>query len=193
MRGRVPVFRRGRSVLAVVAAGVLLAGCGGGGSGDEEDSDSASAEESPSASAEPGKADGTWAGDFHNVPNPPEGTAVVTGTAEMVVDDDGTKVTVDVEGLEEKASYVAFVYNDACAADEPGGEHYMFDPESTAESNMIHLPIEIKDGKGTAEVKSDEPATTAARSVIIHLVRTPEAKKDEKTPPKIACADFVKR
>jgi hypothetical protein len=180
-------------VLALVTAGVLLAGCAKG-DDDTSASDSASAVESPPATVtpEPGKAEGTYAGDFHLVDNPPEDTKDVTGTAKMVVGDDGTEVTVDAAGLVDKASYIAFVYDDACAAAEPGGAHYVIDPDADDDSAMIHLEIEVKDGKGTAEAKSDKQATTAARSVIIHLLRAADAKKDEKNPPKVACADLVK-
>lgn len=191
MRGR----QRSRRVpvLAVLTASVLLAGCAKG--GDEgEDGGETTALETPAATATPEarEADGTYGGEFHLVDNPPEDTEDVTGVAKMVVGDDGTEVTLDVEGLVEKAQYVAFVYDDACAAQEPGGAHYVIDPDAEGEEAMIHLKIEIKDGKGTARTTSDARATTAARSVIIHMVRAADAKKDEKNPPKIACADLVK-
>lgn len=191
MRGR--QMRRRVPVLTVLAVSLLLGGCAKGGDGDGDPGEATDLE-TPAATATPEarEAEGTYAGDFHLVDNPPEGTKDVTGTAKMVVGDDGTEVSLDVAGLVEKAQYVAFVYDDACAAQEPGGAHYVIDPDADGDKAMIHLKIEIKGGKGTATTKSGEKATTAARSVIIHMVRAADAKKDEKNPPKIACADFVK-
>lgn len=166
MRGRLPV-------LAALTAGLLLAGCGGG---DKKASDEGSPGPSASPSAEP--LSGTFSGGFHNVDNPPEGTGDITGTAKMEVDDDRTKVSVDVQGLAGKAVYVAHVHNDACAAADPGGAHYKFDPNGgDMPPNEIHLTLDNKDGHGTAEAQNDDQATSSARSVVIHLKRSAEDRK----------------
>ena len=184
--------------LALLASGVLLAGCGGGQDEDKGDDDSSSASPSPSAgddnsSGEPGTLSGTFTGAFRKVDNPPEGTDDVKGTVEMEVGDDGTKVSVEVEGLEDKAVYVAHVHKDACAAADPGGAHYKYDPDGGDQPpNEIHLDVKNEDGKGTGEAENDDAATSEARSVVLHLKRAANAKKDETKPPKVACADLVK-
>ncbi len=178
-------------ILVLTVGSLLLAGCGGG---DGEDT----AENTPevsSAPETPAPLDGTYAGTFANVPEPPKDSAAVTGTTEMVVSGSATKVSVAAEGLDDKAVYVAHVHADACAADDPGGAHFMFDPEGDEKPpNEIHIaPLKVKDKKGTGEASNPKPVTSAAKSMVIHVKRAAGESKDAEKPPKLACADFVKK
>lgn len=189
MRTRLPI-------LVVTVGGLLLAGCGGGKSDEDVADTTLEASASPSASAGPGGAvEGTFAGTFVNVPKPPAGSPDVTGTAEMVVSASGTKVTIKADGLDEKAVYIAHVHDDACAADDPGGLHYKFKPEGGDKPpNEIHIAtIKIKDKQGTGDASVKDKATGDARSVVIHVKRAAGEKADVAQPPKLACADLVKK
>jgi hypothetical protein len=179
-------------ILLLAAGSLVLSGCGGS---NDKDDDTTSPAASASPSTTPGPLQGTYTGAFANVPKPPEGAGEVTGTAEMVVSASGTKVTVTADGLDAKAVYVAHVHDDACAADDPGGEHYKFDPDGGDKPpNEIHITtIKVTGKKGTGEASVKGQATDDARSVVLHLKRAAGAKADEAKPPKVACADLVKK
>lgn len=180
-------------ILLLTAGSLLLAGCGGAKSDDDTADTAPDASASPATSA--GPVEGTFAGTFSNVPKPPAGTPDITGTAEMVVSSAGTKVSIKADGLDSKAVYVAHVHDDACAAADPGGMHFKFDLNGDDKPpNEIHLTtIKIKDKQGTAETTANEKATSDARSVVIHLKRAAGSKTDEERPPKLACADLVRK
>lgn len=179
-------------ILLLTAGSLLLAGCGGG------DKDEDTAENAPDASSSPASTpeplDGTFAGTFANVPEPPKDSPEVTGTVEMVVSGSGTKVTIAAEGLDDKAVYVAHVHADACAADDPGGAHFMFDSAGAAKPpNEIHVALKVSGKKGAGEASNPKAVTNAAKSMVIHVKRAAGETKDAEKPPKLACADFVKK
>lgn len=186
MRTRLPI-------LLLTAGSLLLAGCGGAKSDDDVADTASEASASPSATA--GSLEGSFAGTFANVPKPPEGSPEVTGIAEMVVSGSETKVAIKADGLDSKAVYVAHVHDDACAADDPGGAHFKFDADGGDKPpNEIHIAtIKIKDKQGTGETSVKDKATGDARSVVIHVKRAAGEKSDEAKPPKLACADLVRK
>jgi hypothetical protein len=181
-------------ILFLTAGSLLLAGCGGGKTDTTAD-DNATPDASASPSASAGAVEGTFAGTFSNVPKPPDGSPAITGTATMIVSATGTKVTVSADGLDPKAVYVAHVHDDACAADDPGGAHFKFDPAGADKPpNEIHVTtIKVTGKTGTGNATVAGKATGDARSVVIHVKRAAGAKADEAKPPKLACADLVKQ
>lgn len=178
------------TALATVTA-LLLTGCGGD---DEATQDAAQAQLVAGA---PGVR--ALEGNFANVPKAPAGSAEVTGTAEMLLGQGKTKVSVLATGLDNAAQYIAHVHADKCSAKDPGGDHFKFDPNgSDVPPNEIHLDIVFqvtKEGERqnavSAETVADKEAGEAAKSVVIHLERGAGATSDEETPPKVACADLT--
>jgi hypothetical protein len=179
-------------VLAVLTGLLVLGACGKGGG------DTAAA---TIDSSTPGARN--FLGHFANVPTAPAGAAQVTGLAEMTVADGRTRVDVLVAGLDGKSTYIAHVHNDVCSAADPGGGHFKFKADGAdTPPNEIHLPIALavdptgvptKTGTkgGSGDVTVDGEAGPAAKSVVIHLLRKPDATADESKPPKVACADLI--
>lgn len=186
--------RSSRPTLAVLTAGLLvLGGCGKGGGDEAADTIDSS---TPGAR--------NFIGQFANVAGAPADAPKVTGVAEMTVADGRTRVDVLVAGLDAKTTYIAHVYDDVCSASDPGGAHFKFKADGDAEPpNEIHLPIKLAEevkieGKpapsdtrgGTGDVTVDGEAGDGAKSVLIHVLRKPDATVDEAKPPKLACADL---
>jgi hypothetical protein len=138
---------------------------------------------------------GTYAGSFHNVADAPSGTKAIKGKAQMVVSAHRTVVSLNARGLDPKAVYVAHVHKLSCA-DMEGGTHFQFDSSGPMmPPNEIWLtPVKVnKHGKGSAKATVKKRVNSDAKSVVIHLKRAPGATADEAKPPKLACADLVKR
>lgn len=177
-----------RTLATVAAAALLLAGCGGG--------DKKAAAPTPLTSQTKGAR--VFGGAFANVKNAPPDSGAVVGTAEMIVADGRTRVTLLVTGLDNKALYVGHVHNDVCSAVDPGGAHFKFDPNGGDQPpNEIHLNIQFevnrqgdKLGAITSDVTADRAAGPDAKSVVIHLKRARGAGLDAAKPPKVACADL---
>ena len=163
-----------------LALTLVLTGCG------DDDGDDTAAES-------PQIPDGTFTGEFAKIPTAPKGTKKITGTAEMVLSAAGTQVSLTATKLNPKAEYVAHVHAEACSAADPGGPHFKYTPTGgDLPPNELHLPVSVnKKGKGTGETTNPVKAGPEAKSVVIHLKRAAGAKKDEATPPKLACADLT--
>ena len=133
-----------------------------------------------------------YIGEFSNVKDAPEGTAKITGIATMVVITHATTTSIDVNGLDPKAVYIADVHSTACFLNEGSGP-FLFDPAGPdAPPNAIWLtPITVTPkGYGNATATSSFAAGPRAKSVVIHLKRKPGALVDEPSPPKLACSDL---
>lgn len=177
--------RRTSALTATVA--LLLAGCGGD---DEADTDVGLTTTTPGARV--------FGGQFANVKNPPPDSGAVIGTAEMIVAEGKTRVTILATGLDNKAQYVGHVHNDVCSAEDPGGAHFKFDPNGgDLPPNEIHLPIQFEvDRQGTSknaitsDVTVDREVGAEAKSVVIHLKRARGDGADNPKLPKVACADL---
>jgi len=118
-------------------------------------------------------------GEFELVAGAPAGYKSLAGEATLERSDGGTTTSVDLTGLEPDAEYVAHLHVGACAAADPGGEHFKFDPAGSDEPpNEIHLEFSSDaDGSGTAEASSgQEVPQGAAGSIVLH-----EAEGDHKT------------
>ncbi|MGQ0464351.1 MAG: hypothetical protein ACT4QG_03410 [Sporichthyaceae bacterium] len=177
-----------RSLAAVAAGGLLLAGCGGG--------------DKPAATtaAITAQTDGAkvFGGSFANVKGAPPNSPAVVGTAEMIVAQGKTRVTILVTGLDNKAAYIAHVHDDVCSAPDPGGAHFKFDPNGGDQPpNEIHLNIQFEVNRQgdklaaiTSDVTVEGAAGESAKSVVIHLKRARGAGLDAAKPPKLACADL---
>lgn len=137
--------------LALVAAVVALAACGG----DDEDERS---------------------GTFEVAADAPEGFEGASGTAEIVRSDDGTEVRLDAEGLEPNTEFASHLHAGSCDQPDPGGPHFKFDLDgSEMPPNEIHLPFTSDaDGHGSAEASNDQRVPDEeGKSVVIHLAAVP--------------------
>jgi hypothetical protein len=181
-------MRTRRSLALTATAALLLAGCGGG---DDDGDDAAIGITANTPGAR------LFGGPFSNVKDVPPDTGAVVGTAEMVIAQGKTRVTILATGLDNKAQYVGHVHKEACATDD-GGTHFKFDPNGgDAPPNEIHLPIQFEvDRQGnsksaiTSDVTVDREAGADAKSVVIHLKRGRGDGADNPKLPKIACADL---
>lgn len=178
-----------RTPALMVTAVLLLAGCGGGGD-DTVGPPVGLTAQSPGAKV--------FGGGFTNVKDAPKDAGAVLGTAEMIVAEGKTRVTILATGLDNRVLYIGHVHADACSAADPGGGHYKFDPNGGDQPpNEIHLPIQFevnrqgeKQGGVTSDVTVDREAGADAKSVVIHIKRARGAGTDEPKPPKLACADL---
>lgn len=176
------------TVATVAAAAMLLAGCGGG---DKKPA-------APAALTAQTSGAKVFGGSFANVKNAPPNSPAAVGTAEMIVAQGKTRVTILATGLDNKALYIGHMHNDVCSAADPGGAHFKFDPNGGDQPpNEIHLNIQFevnrqgtKLGAITSDVTVDREAGPDAKSVVIHLKRAVGAGLDAATPPKVACADL---
>jgi hypothetical protein len=147
----------------------------------------------PGASRVPTRPGFDYLGEFSNVKDAPEGTPKITGIATMVVITHATTTSIDVNGLDPAAVYIADVHSTACFINEGSGP-FLYDPSGPDfPPNAIWLsPIKVNPkGHGTATTITGRPTdSTRAKSVVIHLKRKPGALVDEQYPPKLACADL---
>jgi hypothetical protein len=145
------------AMLVLVIAGAFAA-CG---SSDESTTAGATSEGSQPVS-----------GEFAPVDDAPETYSIVGGEAELERSDDGTTVSISVNGLEPKTAYVAHLHTGACDQPEPGGPHFQFEKGGSEEPpNEIHLHFNSNAaGEGEAEVTSKrEVPVGEAGSVVLHL------------------------
>jgi hypothetical protein len=142
----------------------------------------------------PARATFDYTGEFANVPSAPEGTGPIQGKAAMVATTRATTTSVLLGGLDPKATYIADVHDRACFEGE-GGDRFLKDPNGPpTPPNAIWLyPIEVSpEGRGKATTTSPFSTGIRAKSIVLHLLRAPGEDKDDKNPPKLACADLVR-
>ena len=185
---------RVRAVLPVLALSLALTACG-----DDEENTTAENNPEPTPSADhsmepeagPLKA-GTYTGTFSLLDAAPDGTKKIGGTATMVVSKSKTTANISATGLDPKAVYVVHLHKAACSAD-GGGTHFMFDHmgEPKPPNEVWITPGKVSGGKATGKTEAKKQVTKDAKSMVIHLKRPAGATKDEKTPPKLACADLA--
>lgn len=181
------------AVLPVLALSLALTACG-----DDEDSDTAentgtNTESTPSSApaAEPLEA-GMYQGTFALLDTAPKGTKKIGGVGHMEVTAKKTTADIAATGLDPKAVYVVHIHANACS-DDAGGKHFMFDHsgEPKPPNEVWISTVKVgSGGKGTGKTTASKPVNSEAKSMVIHLKRAAGAKKDEKTPPKLACADL---
>lgn len=146
------------------------------------------------AASIPTRASFDYTGEFANVASAPEGTPPITGKSAMVATTRATTTSIYVSGLDANTTYIADVHDKACFEGE-GGERFLKDPKGPpTPPNAIWLyPIKINAaGKGQATTTSPFSTGIRAKSIVIHLLRAPGEDKDNKNPPKLACADLVR-
>lgn len=145
------------------------------------------------AASVPARPSFDYLGEFANVTEAPEGTPKISGIATMVVITHATTTSIDVNGLDPKAVYIADVHSTACFL-KSGSGPFLYDPSGPDfPPNAIWLkPIKVTEkGHGTATTITGRPTdSTRAKSVVIHLLRKPGALANEADPPKLACADL---
>jgi hypothetical protein len=110
-------------------------------------------------------------GQFEPVPGAPAGYADVSGEATLTRSDDGTEVSIRVDGLRPDADYVSHVHAGGCDQADPGGPHYKFDSSGSDEPpNEIHLSFTSNaDGAGEAEASNSRRIPDGdAGSVVVH-------------------------
>ena len=177
---------RATRVLTVLAAALVLGGCGKGG------------DSKPDPLVEGEEGTQTFRGDFANTAEAPEGSPAVTGLAELVVGKGRTTVDILVSGLTADTSYLGTVNTDKCSASDPGGPIYKFDPSGKEEHpNIVRFEMGVLTNKDTklaagsnAEETYEKAAGPDARSVVIKVKRKAGANEDEADPPTLACADL---
>jgi hypothetical protein len=133
-----------------------------------------------------------------NVKTAPTDAPAVSGIADVVVGKKQTRFSLTASGFDNTAGYAAYVDTDTCAAADPGGGHYKFDPAGPdAPPNVMRLDLAfLEDAHGVKHkgVDSDKTfdgvAGPDAKSVVIYLVRQPRFHSDNPDAPKIACADL---
>ncbi|MEV1067054.1 superoxide dismutase family protein [Streptomyces sp. NPDC050263] len=202
-RPRVGRPRRAALGALLVAASVLLSGCGG----DSADRASVQAGSSAHASSSAkGMEDmegmsGTDMGDpsatpadkvagatvvkgaFKLLDTRPPGMDEVEGTAWLAQGSKGTTVTVSLTGLKPGASYMAHLHAQHCSAGN-GGEHFQFEKGgATTPPNEVHLMFTAdKTGMGMTTVNNSRKTGEDAVAIVVH----PSEAQDNR----IACADF---
>ncbi|MGQ0468073.1 MAG: hypothetical protein ACT4QG_22495 [Sporichthyaceae bacterium] len=179
-----------RAAVPLLALSLALTACGD----DEDGNTAAESTPSPTPTAEAAAAlkPGTWTGTFALLDVAPKGTKKIAGTATMVVTKKDSTASISATGLDPKAVYVVHVHKQACSED-AAGKHFMFDYAGAAKppNELWVSDVEVTGTKGTGRGKVAQPVTSDAKSMVIHLKRAPGAKKDEATPPKLACADLA--
>ncbi len=136
-----------------------------------------------------------YIGEFTNLPSAPVGTPAITGTASMVVTTRATTTGIAVsKGLDPKSVYIADVHDKSCFIEE-GGKRFLLDPAGpdTPTNGIWLYPIKVEeDGSAYATTITQAAAGPRAKSVVLHLLRAPGETKDNKNPPKLACADLAR-
>ena len=136
-------------------------------------------------------------GELETLPAGTQAGLTIEGKAELKRTKKGTEVKLHVRGLQPSTTYAAHLHNDVCSAANPGGGHYMNDP------NGEHMPpnelwisstddpeagiTTNKGGAAHGRGRADWVARADARSVIIHAI--PEGGTTA-GGTKIACADL---
>lgn len=183
---------RVKAAVPMLALSLALTACG---DDDEETAaeTGANSEAAPDSTPAPDPLmEGTYKGTFALLDVAPKGTKKIGGTATMQVAAEKTTASISATGLDPKAVYVVHVHKNACD-DDAGGTHFMFDDDGEPKPpNEVWIdPVKVgSGGKGTGKTSTEKEMNTEAKSMVLHLQRAPGAKKDEKTPPKLACADL---
>ncbi len=105
---------------------------------------------------------------FELLESRPDGFDDVFGTADVARHDDGTTVTLKLDGLAPKRQLLAHVHEGSC--DENGGPHFKFDPDgSDNPPNEIHLLFNSgDDGSGFMTAENAQVVGDDARSIVVH-------------------------
>ena len=166
-------------IAALLAIGALMAGALGACGEDEASS------KKPQLTAKTGEPvpAGTKSGSLRLVPSAPRSYRKLTGTATLSRSRTGTKVRVQVSGLEPGTRLEGHVHEKPCAQDE-GGDHYQFLKGGEEEPpNEIHLKLLAgKDGAATSSTDTPRIAGPLALSLVVH---------DAVRGGKVACADLA--
>jgi hypothetical protein len=124
-----------------------------------------------------------FTGAFTAYADAPAADASIAGTATMTVApaDNQTTITLDLEGLDETATYAAYVHGLPCDVTQAGG-HYKRDTTvvDAQETNEIWLDVALAD----AQV-FDHAVRYDAQSVVIHRV-------EADSEVKVACASLLR-
>ncbi|WP_084037298.1 superoxide dismutase family protein [Haloechinothrix halophila] len=122
-------------------------------------------------------------GTFNPLESAPAGTESVSGVAYVARHDEGTTVTIDVEGLQPEAAYMSHLHAQPCAEDD-GGPHFRFDEKGSEKPpNEVHIAFTADaDGAANTTVSNDNPNSEGAKSIVLHL--------DDEDGTKFACADL---
>jgi len=115
-------------------------------------------------------------GEFTALPDAPPADSRVTGEAEIErLSSGGTKVFLDVSGLEPETQYIAHLHTGGCDQADPGGPHFQFEKGGSEEPpNELHLKFTSDaagKGKATTSSKSEVPPGEAG-SVVLHLAHS---------------------
>lgn len=136
--------------LAAAALALGLAACGGSESGSDET---------------------TVSGRFQALPGVPHAYAKLAGSAELVRDEDGTRASISLTGLEPETEYVAHLHTGGCDQPDPGGPHFQFDPQGGDQPpNELHLEL-TSDGSGAGSARTAskrEVPVGEAGSIVLH-------------------------
>lgn len=140
--------------LAAVALALGLAACGGSESGNDETAVS---------------------GKFQPLAGAPHAYAKLAGSAELVRNEEGTKASIALTGLEPETEYVAHLHTGGCDQPDPGGPHFKFDPQGGDEPpNELHLEL-TSDGAGAGSARTaskQEVPVGEAGSIVLHAAST---------------------
>ncbi len=98
----------------------------------------------------------------------PDGFDGTTGTADVARHDNGTTVTLELDGLDPGRQFIAHVHEGSC--DDNGGPHYKFDPDGPdTPPNEIHLLFSSDgDGNGFMTVENLKVVDDDAQSIVVH-------------------------
>jgi len=118
-----------------------------------------------------GNDDDEVTGQFQPASGAPARYTDVSGEATLTRSDDGTEVSIQIDGLRPDTDYVSHVHAGSCDQADPGGPHYKFDPDGSDEPpNEIHLAFTSNaDGAGEAEASNSRRIPDGdAGSVVVH-------------------------
>lgn len=106
--------------------------------------------------------------DFAPLEGAPQTYDNVAGTAYLARRDDGTTVTIRVEGWPAGQQLISHVHVAGC--DQAGGDHFQFDPDGgVLPPNEIHLGGTAgEDGELDLTVTNDRIVGQDARAVVLH-------------------------
>lgn len=113
---------------------------------------------------------------------PPDDYEDVTGEAWLARHDDGTTVTIELQGLVPGVEYISHLHAEGCATN--GGPHFQFEEGgSVMPPNEIHLAFTAdENGDGFMTAENHRTVDDRAVAVVVH----PTDLLDNK----IACAEF---
>lgn len=105
---------------------------------------------------------------FELLDSRPDGFDNAMGVADLARHDNGTTVTLELEGLDPGRQYIAHVHEGTCA--DNGGPHYKFDPDGPdTPPNEIHLMFKSDDaGSGFMTAENSQVVGDDAQSIVVH-------------------------